>query len=215
MHGLVKDVVSFVESYMMKYDGSHDMSHIRRVVALARFLHIREPESDPPRDPMVVLLSALMHDIGDKKYLEPGEDGQTAVRDWLVAHGASSIAGKVQAVCLGVSYSTEMKCPAATLALVKQYPELAVVQDADRLDALGAVGIGRCFMFSGARGRGLRESAGHFVEKLERLPSMMKTDAGRDKAVVLGKYVAEFRLSLLRETDFCEDLNTDGTVKRC
>lgn len=65
------------------------------------------------------------------------------------------------------------------LALIKEYPELAVVQDADRLDAIGAVGIGRAFAFGGAKGRTLGSTMEHFDDKLLKLEGMMKTDIGR------------------------------------
>ncbi|POR38197.1 Uncharacterized protein TPAR_01605, partial [Tolypocladium paradoxum] len=56
--------------------------------------------------------------------------------------------------------------------------------DADRLDALGAVGVGRAFAFGGARGRGLGDTVDHFEEKLVRLEGMMKTETGRALARV-------------------------------
>lgn len=67
------------------------------------------------------------------------------------------------------------------------------MQDADRLDALGGIGIGRAFAYGGARGRGLGETVGHFEEKLVRLEGMMKTGEGRRLARVRGERVRVFR----------------------
>lgn len=59
---------------------------------------------------------------------------------------------------------------------------MAIVQDADRLDAIGAVGIGRTFAFGGAKGRTLEDTLEHFDDKLLLLEGMMKTETGRTLA---------------------------------
>ncbi|KAL6880828.1 hypothetical protein J3F83DRAFT_719979 [Trichoderma novae-zelandiae] len=101
----------------------------------------------------------------------------------LLSLGASEeLADRIQTICLGVSYTGEMKDPARVRDLIEEHPELAVVQDADRLDAIGAVGIGRAFTFGGAKGRALGDSIAHFDEKLLRLEGYMKTDVGREMA---------------------------------
>jgi uncharacterized protein len=191
---LIPKVTAFVEKYMSKYDGSHDFSHIRRVVGLAHLIYSemnKEREEDPllhkneeELDLHVVTLAALLHDVGDKKYLEPGQDGNTLVLATLLSFGApEDLAVKVQRIVLGVSYSSEVKDPAKVVALIQKHPELAVVQDADRLDAIGAVGIGRTFTFGGAKGgRHMGETIEHFEEKLEKLEMMMKTGPGKKLA---------------------------------
>jgi uncharacterized protein len=180
---LVGSVTEYVKQYMANYDGSHDFNHIQRVLGLALHIHAHSPSS-PPLDLQTIILSSLLHDVGDRKYLAAGEDASTLVYNLLLSYGADEqLAQKVQAICLGVSYSSEIKDPARVQTLIKEYPELAVVQDADRLDAIGAVGIGRCFTFGGARtSRPMDGTVQHFDDKLVRLVGMMKTDVGRQLA---------------------------------
>ncbi len=187
---LIPKVTAFVEKYMSKYDGSHDFNHIRRVVGLAHLIYTeinKEREHTPLFDELeseldlhVITLAALLHDVGDKKYLQPGQDANTLVLATLLSFGApEDLAIKVQRIVLGVSYSTECKDPAQVRAMIEKYPELAVVQDADRLDAIGAIGIGRTFTFGGAKGaQHMGETIQHFEDKLEKLESMMKTVPG-------------------------------------
>ena len=173
---LVAKVTAYVKEYMANYDPSHDFHHIQRVLRLAQ--HIQSTTPSTSRD--IVTLSALLHDVGDKKYLKPGEDSSRLVFDVLRSYGASeALAEKVQTICLGVSYSSEVKDPQKVVRLIEEHPELAVVQDADRLDAIGAVGIGRAFAFGGAKNRDMENTMEHFDEKLVRLEGMMKTERGR------------------------------------
>ncbi|KAI1408479.1 hypothetical protein F5Y13DRAFT_109810 [Hypoxylon sp. FL1857] len=190
---LVSSVTEYVKSYMANYDGSHDWSHIERVVGLAKYIHANSPET-PLRDEQVVILSALLHDVGDRKYLKPGEDASTLVYNLLQSLGASEqLARRVQTVCLGVSYSSEIKDPARVQDLIKSHPELAVVQDADRIDAIGSIGIGRVFTYGGARTqRSMTGTVQHFYDKLLRLESMMKTDVGRELAKARTQRMQEF-----------------------
>ncbi|RDL37487.1 Uncharacterized protein BP5553_04920 [Venustampulla echinocandica] len=190
---LIPKVTAFVEKYMSKYDGSHDFNHIRRVVGLAHLIYMEinkerdqagSDDEEEGLDLHVITLGALLHDVGDKKYLEPGQDGNTLVLATLLSFGApEELAIKVQRIVLGVSYSSEIKDPAQVQSQIQKYPELAVVQDADRLDAIGAVGIGRTFTFGGAKGsRHMGETIAHFEEKLEKLEGMMKTEPGKKMA---------------------------------
>lgn len=191
-NALILSVKAFVKDYMSNYDASHDWNHIQRVLHTAHLIlekeqtrHGEQSSAQHQYDTDLVTLGALLHDVGDKKYLLPGQDATTLVRDVLIERGAAArLADKVQELVLHVSFSTENKDPQRTREKIAAIPELAIVQDADRLDAIGAVGIARCFTFGGAKGRGqgLDESVAHFVEKLERLEGMMKTDTGRAMA---------------------------------
>ena len=131
-------------------------------------------------------------------------DPKRMVQFALQGHGADPIlAEKVQTIVSHVSYTVEYADPHKIRGLIDNgYPELAIVQDADRLDALGAVGIGRCFTFLGAQGAKLvpqggewdmRNAIDHFGDKLERLEGMMKTETGRDMARLRMQRLKEFR----------------------
>ncbi|KAL5332771.1 hypothetical protein BJX70DRAFT_99064 [Aspergillus crustosus] len=217
---LITSISSFVTECMKNYDPSHNPAHITRVINLALRIASAEQQSAADQksgteiDFLVVHLAALLHDISDRKYLpqapDNGVESPTIPVDEIVSHilrqhGADFALGeKVQKIVSHVSYTTECKNPAAVRRLIDEEGlfELAIVQDADRLDALGAVGIGRCFTFLGAKGRDmLREgeswemenSIRHFGEKLERLEGMMKTETGRRMAKVRTERLVEFQ----------------------
>lgn len=186
---LIQSVSSYVEEYMSHYDPSHDYNHIQRVHRLALLILEKESQSEaaarPQYNQTLLTLGALLHDVGDRKYLLPGQDSTTLVRDVLLERGCpADLADKVQDLVLHVSFSSEKKDPQKVLDKIAAIPELAIVQDADRLDAIGAVGIARCFTFGGAKmsARGLSGCVDHFEEKLELLESMMKTGTGTQLA---------------------------------
>jgi len=197
---LLAEVASYAEKFMEKYDSSHDFNHIKRVLALSHQIVDSSPAFgvDPyqyRKD--YVTLAALLHDVGDRKYRKQGEDTTHVVENLLLSFKAPpQMAADIQQIVTHVSYTTEIKDPEKVLEVIKEYPELAVVQDADRIDALGAIGIGRAFTFGGARKlsgseqSSMQQAIEHFTEKLERLEGMMKTAAG--------KKIAEERTARLR-----------------
>lgn len=208
---LVAATTRYAREYMSSshFDSSHDFSHVQRVLRHA--LHILDAESrahpSTPYDPLVVTLAALLHDISDKKYLStPGtrtvtfvsdiEDPETEVKRILLRLGApEELARTVQVVVKNISYSTEVLDPAHNRGVILQHPELAIVQDADRLDAIGAIGIGRAFTYGGAKApnRGMHGTMAHSVEKLEKLQGMMKTAEGRRMAKARAERLRVFR----------------------
>lgn len=203
---LIKTVTNFVRDYMSNYDASHDFGHIQRVVGQAHYIYTKEVTTNPALDLQTVVLAGLLHDVGDRKYLKPGEDASTMVRQILLDKGASEeLAQKVQTICLGVSYSSEIKDLAKVQDLIMAHPELAVVQDADRLDAIGAIGVGRCFTYGGAKtGRSMDDSIEHFEEKLLLIEDMMKTDTGRKLAKERSDRLRLFREWWRDESSFLE-----------
>jgi uncharacterized protein len=208
---LVRAATAYMTEYMAEYDPSHNPAHVHRVVALAHQILEAENALDNNNhsveyDKTVVTLAALLHDIGDEKYIKT--DATTATKnivcDFLISQGANpALAQRIQTIVSNVSYSAETKDPGRIRMLLEQdgYRELAIVQDADRLDALGAVGVGRCFVFLGAQGKkhvppgrtwDLELAVEHFAEKLLRLESMIKTRAGREMARVRTNRLLEF-----------------------
>lgn len=113
--------------------------------------------------------------MSDKKY-----DGSFQL-DALLAERQlpAEFAQKVCDVVHNVSYSNEAKNPKAVPGLVSRLPELGIVQDADRLDAIGAIGVARAFGFGCAKKpeRGLQGCVDHFDEKLFKLGDMMKVQS--------------------------------------
>ncbi|KAM3501526.1 hypothetical protein MY10362_005475 [Beauveria mimosiformis] len=103
---------------MAGFDASHKFNHVIRVVALANSIMVAERNSEPTIDPAVVL---ILEKAG--------------------AHGP--LATAIVTVVNNVSYSTEMRHPNRISSILSTHPELGIVQDADRLDAIGAIGIGR------------------------------------------------------------------------
>ncbi|KAL8916581.1 MAG: hypothetical protein Q9208_008421 [Pyrenodesmia sp. 3 TL-2023] len=186
-----------VEKYMShpRFDASHDFAHVQRVLTLAE--HILEVERFNPGslfDKSTVQLAALLHDVDDRKYAAAVADGAkqtdgektTARRMLLELDCPALLTYNVQAVVGCVSYTKERSDPEMVQTTLRSHPELAVVQDADRLDALGAVGIARAFTYGGAKdnSRGLDGTLQHFDEKLLGLESMMKTQEGKRLASI-------------------------------
>ncbi|KAI4118345.1 MAG: hypothetical protein LQ338_007422 [Usnochroma carphineum] len=189
---LIERTTVAVKAYMSQphFDSSHDFAHVQRVVALAE--HILEVERSSDRitvcDATSVKLAALLHDVDDRKYAVPSDRSSvtdkkiSGAKQMLLDQGCPSLlAASIQTIIESISYTTECRDPQLVQDTLESHPELAIVQDADRLDALGAVGIGRTFTYGGAKAkqRGLDGTLLHFDEKLLKLESMMKTEEGK------------------------------------
>ncbi|PSR84181.1 hypothetical protein BD289DRAFT_345121, partial [Coniella lustricola] len=202
---LLLAVVQFVQHYMSRNDASHNFEHIQRVVKLANHIYTHSPPSfRATLDPTVMTLSALLHDVGDHKYLPANTDRATATT--MVFHllhhqlgACEDLALRVQTIVNGVSYSGEVAGesaePGRMRELLERHPELAVVQDADRLDSLGAIGVARCFTFGGARTESvsLEEGMAQVEGRLRAVGGMMKTGVGRRMAKERSARLERFR----------------------
>jgi uncharacterized protein len=207
---ILAEAEAFAREVLTGESSGHDWWHIARVRALART--IAEGEG---ADPFICELAALLHDIADPKIAGTLEAGIGRVRDWLTAHhGGVAVSEHVLEIIATMSFAGGSKPAPATL-------EGRVVQDADRLDALGAIGIARAFAYGGAHGRILYDPAmapretmtaeeyrshltptiNHFYEKLLLLKERMNTDYARRLAEQRHQYMETFLAEFYAEWD--------------
>ncbi len=204
---LITASAEHIKQLLAADSSGHDWWHIYRVWRMA--VRLGEAEG---ADPLVVQLAALLHDIADWKF--HGGDltaGPRAAREWLESQAAEPAA--VDHVCEIIG---QLSYKGAGVATDMPTIEGKVVQDADRLDAIGAIGIARAFAYGGHDGRLLydpdhppeqhdspaayRNSRGptinHFHEKLLLLKHRMQTATGRQLAeqrhVYMEEYLTEF-----------------------
>lgn len=200
---LYRSLESEVKQRFEQEGSGHDWWHIFRVVTMARRL-AREAGADE----QLTALAALLHDIADHKFHGGDlEAGPRVAEQLLRQHGAdATIIQKVQQIIREVSFK------GAGVATPVSSIEAACVQDADRLDAIGAIGIARAFAFGGSRNRLLYDptdrptmhsdftayatstgaTINHFHEKLLLLRDRMNTSAARGIADERHGYMLEF-----------------------
>jgi len=166
---MIQKAEEFVKESVKDYDESHDFSHAQRVVRNA--FEIAEEEDLDSTSLEIIHLASLLHDVDDHKY---GNGG--AVKKFLEKEQYEH-AEVVLDIISKVSYSKEIKNPGQEMSI-----EAKIVQDADRLDAIGAIGIARCFVFTTIRKEKIYDAITHFYEKLLKLKGMMKTKKGRELA---------------------------------
>lgn len=180
----------YVKKLMLKepYDASHEYSHIKRVLSLAQEILASEQRDHPNKayDNTLLALGATLHDVEDRKYLEPGIDQAKAsfmVCDFLLSIGARpELVETVQTLVTNMSFSAEKVNMYHVQTLLLNMPELAIVQDADRLDAIGAIGVARFFAFRGARPVSTiswASNVDHYKGLLEGRAHVMKTSLAK------------------------------------
>lgn len=183
---LVEEALAFAEEAHRHFDASHDMDHIRRVVSLCRRIWSMRGGGSAT-DETVMLLSAVLHDVEDEKYSAPAAGGGRggAVQGFLSEalsrcgpppppeQQGRGVQGRVEFIIRHVSWQKERRMRDAGVdfdALYAEEPCLAIVQDADRLDAVGALGIARCFTYGATRSRPLYSKASlRMVDEWEKL----------------------------------------------
>lgn len=200
---LIQNTIAFVKTTLENAEGGHDWFHIERVYKNTLLIAQGEKVNHE-----IVALGALLHDIADSKFHDGDETvGPAKATAFLLSQNVDSarIEHVVQ-IIKNISFKGGNKTQAFTS------PELDVVQDADRLDAIGAIGIARTFNYGGFKNRKIYDPAiipdlemtpaqykastaptiNHFYEKLLLLKDRMNTKTGKEIAKKRHQYMEAF-----------------------
>lgn len=168
--------------------GGHDAAHSLRVYENALLI----AESIPECDICIVSLAALLHDADDYKLFKTENNANTRI--FLEQQGMDGeMTERICRTINSVSFSQNRSRRPDTA-------EGQIVQDADRLDALGAIGIARTFAYGGEHGRPLESSVRHFYDKLLLLKDEMNTEAAKRIAESRHEFLEAFLRELHKET---------------
>mgnify|MGYP000994968843 CR=1 FL=1 len=201
---IIEVTKAFVKSELLDAEGGHDWFHTLRVYNNAQLISKHEDV-----EPLIVELGALLHDIADSKF-HNGDDtiGPKLAREFLSEQNVSSdVIEHVVNIIAHMSFSKSLEDTLAFTSI-----ELEVVQDADRIDAIGAIGIARCFNYGGFKNRTLYNpdikpnlnmskdeykastapTINHFYEKLLLLKDKMNTKTGKKIAEERHRYMEGF-----------------------
>jgi uncharacterized protein len=200
---IIEKTQNFVRKTLENAEGGHDWWHIHRVWINAR--RIAETEQS---DLFIVELAALLHDIADSKFHNGDEEiGPATAETFLKSINVNDdIITHVQQIIRHISFKAGFD------KITFHSKELEIVQDADRLDAIGAIGIARAFSYGGFKGREIynpeispnlnmskeeyknaaEPSINHFYEKLLLLKDKMNTATGKQMAEQRHRFMEEF-----------------------
>jgi len=191
---IIEETISFVKETLKGAEGGHDWFHIQRV-----FKNTLLIAKDEKVDVLVVSLGALLHDIADAKFNDGDETvGPKMAEEFLNSLQVDKkVIAHVVKIIENISYKSSLDSKKLFTS-----KELMVVQDADRLDAMGAIGIARAFNYGGFKNRELYNpeiapnlqmtkeeykksnapTINHFYEKLLLLKEKMNTVSGKHQA---------------------------------
>ena len=188
----IQDAIDYVRALFSANADGHDAAHTMRVYRNTRLL----TESEPSCDPEIAAFAALLHDADDHKLFRT--ENQSNARAFLQrsAMDAEKTERILQAI-RSVSFSQNQGRRPDTI-------EGCIVQDADRLDALGAIGIARTFAYGGKHDRDLAGSIRHFYDKLLLLRDQMNTETAIRIAAERHRFLEAFLQELDRELDGTE-----------
>lgn len=203
----IEQCENLVKDVYMHFDASHDFQHIERVRKNA----FEIADTEPSADIEIIELAVLLHDVSDPKYSVAEKQEEERIIKQL--NLSEEKIAQVKHVIKAISFNGGHELEAETL-------EAKIVRDADRLDAIGAVGIARTFAFGGAKGRQLYDasetprenmsveeyrtkktaSVTHFYEKLLKLSEGMQTKKGKELAIERHVFMELFLENLRKET---------------
>lgn len=212
---IIENTILFVKETLADAEGGHDWFHIERVYHNA--IQIAENENV---DRFIVALGALLHDIADAKFHDGDESiGPKKARLFLESQNVDNqIIIHVENIIKYISFKQSKDVNGKKFSS----KELEVIQDADRLDAIGAIGIARTFNYGGFKNRGLYDPSikpnlhmtkeeykkstaptiNHFYEKLLLLKDMMNTEYGKKMAEERHEFMLQFLEQFYKETGF-------------
>ena len=207
---IIDNTITFVKATLKDAEGGHDWFHIERVYKNALLIAKYEDV-----DGFVVALGALLHDIADSKFHNGDESvGPRVASGFLKPQGVTEdVIAHVVQIINNISFK------GGKVARTFSSIELDVVQDADRLDALGAIGIARTFNYGGFKNRAIYNpdiapnlemtkedykastapTINHFYEKLLLLKDKMNTETGKQLAQQRHNYMEQFLEQFYKE----------------
>ncbi|MBR2822381.1 MAG: HD domain-containing protein [Clostridia bacterium] len=208
---VIEDAKKYIHELFAGNTDGHGADHTMRVYRNAMII----AESEAGANPEIVALAALLHDADDHKLFHT--ENNANARAFLAAQGTDpETADRICEAINAVSFSKNGGKQPET-------PEGRIVQDADRLDAIGAIGIARTFAFGGKHGRDFPSSIDHFHEKLLRLKDLMNTEKARELAKARHAFMEAFLREWEREIHErsgnmelhqYHDITKRGTVER-
>jgi len=210
---LIEKTADYIKEKMLGEGSGHDWWHVYRVWQIAKTIADKEKGSDK----LTVELGALLHDIADWKFADRDlEAGPKAAREWLEKCGVSE---KIMKHIENIIRDTSFKGARVELGL--KTLEAKIVFDADKLDAIGAIGVARTFAYGGSKNRSMYEpnkkpimhttfegyqnnqshTVNHFYEKLLLLKDLMQTQTGKKVAQSRHLYMENFLKEFYDEWD--------------
>jgi uncharacterized protein len=202
---VIENAITFVKKTLKNAEGGHDWFHIDRVFKNAILISKEEKV-----DPFIVSLGALFHDIADPKFHHGDETiGPKITKAFLKKQQVDEVViNHVIHIIKHISFKNSLDDKTKSFNSI----ELKVVQDADRLDAIGAIGIARCFNYGGFKNRALYDpeilpnlemdketyknstapTINHFYEKLLLLKDRMNTNSGKKIALSRHDFMVEY-----------------------
>lgn len=206
MREIINNTENFIKTYFLNDSTGHDWYHMLRVRNNAMLIQKHEQQGNP----FIIEMSALLHDYIDDKLQDDPDKAKKEIEVFLEEQGVKNEAiAHIFEIINTISYKGGQE---ATLSTI----EARIVRDADRLDAIGAIGIARTFAYGGKKGsliydpelpirenmtldeyrNGRSTSIHHFYEKLLKLKDLMLTETGKklaeDRHQYMINYVEQF-----------------------
>ena len=176
----LKEVIKKVKELLAQDHSGHDFEHTNRVYKTS--LKIAESYKDADKE--IISLISLLHDVDDEKIFKT-KNNENARKILQSQNLDKTLINSIIAGINEISFSKNKDKKPSTI-------EAKIVQDGDRLDAIGAIGIARTFAYGGAKGRSLESSIEHFHNKLLLLKDLMNTDVAKLMAIQRHRYLLNF-----------------------